>query len=74
MSQRQKWQLLSEACAASKLQLGEHDKRVLSWLATWEDSTTAVIAGLISRAGNRAGQRRTTAEREHADPLPGMRL
>lgn len=55
LSQRQKWQLLSEACDALKLDLGGHDKRVLSWVATWEDSTVAVIAGLISRAGNRAG-------------------
>jgi len=50
LSQRQKWQLLSDACAASELQLGEHDKRVLSWLTGYPDSSVAVITGLILRA------------------------
>jgi hypothetical protein len=58
LSQRQKWQLLGDACAVAQLRLGEHDRRVLRWLAEYEDSTVAVIAGLIVRAGQRARQRR----------------
>jgi hypothetical protein len=54
LSPGQKWQLLSDACAASKLALGEHDKRVLAWLADYPDSSVAVITGLILRASGQA--------------------
>jgi hypothetical protein len=50
LSQAQKWQLLSDACEASALELGGHDKRVLAWLADYPDSTVAVLAALILRA------------------------
>lgn len=53
LSQGQKWQLLSDACTASKLQLGEHDKQVLAWLTGYPDSSVAVITGLILRASGR---------------------
>jgi hypothetical protein len=42
--------LLEEACIAVGVQLGAYDQRILLWLAGWEPSTCAVIAGLISRA------------------------
>lgn len=54
LSQRQKWQLLADACAASGLQLGGHDTHVLAWLVGYPDSTVAVIAGLILRASGQA--------------------
>jgi hypothetical protein len=30
--------------------LGAYDERIMSWLANWEPTTRAVIAGLITRA------------------------
>lgn len=50
LSPQQKWQLLSDACEASALELGAHDTRFLSWQADYTDSTLAVLAGLILRA------------------------
>jgi hypothetical protein len=43
-------QMLTQACAAARVQLGDWDRRVLTWLAGWEPSTCAVVAGLICRA------------------------
>lgn len=54
LSPDQKWRLLQEACDNCGLVLGEHDKRVLSRLAEFPDSTVAVIVGLMSRARGRA--------------------
>ncbi|MGP4024373.1 hypothetical protein [Actinomadura sp. 3N407] len=42
---------LAAACAAAGVELGEHDRRTLAWLAKWEPETVAVVAGLIARAG-----------------------
>jgi hypothetical protein len=42
--------LLKEACTAAQLKLGDWDHTILTWLAGWEPSTCAVIAGLITRA------------------------
>lgn len=42
--------LLEEACTATGVRLGAYDHRILLWLAGWEPSTCAVIAGLITRA------------------------
>jgi len=42
--------LLEGACRAAGVQLGAYDTRILLWLAGWEPTTCAVIAGLISRA------------------------
>jgi hypothetical protein len=44
------YQMLTQACAAARIQLGHWDRRVLAWLAGWEPATCAVIAGLICRA------------------------
>jgi hypothetical protein len=42
--------LIEDACTAAGVQLDAYDHRVLLWLAGWEPSTCAVIAGLIRRA------------------------
>ena len=42
--------LLEDACRAAGVELGAWDHRILLWLAGWEPSTVAVVAGLISRA------------------------
>jgi hypothetical protein len=47
--------LMEDACTAAGVQLGAYDHRILLWLAGWEPSTCAVIAGLITRA-RAAGQ------------------
>ncbi len=43
--------MLLDACNAAGVELGEFDARIVAWLAGWERSTVAVVAGLISRAG-----------------------
>jgi hypothetical protein len=43
-------QMLTQACAAARVQLGDFDRRILTWLAGWEPATCAVVAGLIRRA------------------------
>jgi hypothetical protein len=48
--------LLMDAVADAGIAVGEYDSRILRWLAGWEPSTCAVIAGLISRA-RQAGAR-----------------
>jgi hypothetical protein len=50
LSAGQNEQLLVNACRAAGLDLGEFDERVLCWIAGFEDSTCAVIAGIITRA------------------------
>jgi len=47
-------QMLTQACAAARVQLGDWDRRILAWLAGWEPSTCAVVAGLIWRAAGAA--------------------
>jgi hypothetical protein len=42
--------LLEGACQAAGVTLGAYDHRILLWLAGWEPSVCAVIAGLITRA------------------------
>ncbi len=48
--------LLEDACRAAGVGLGAWDHRILLWLAGWEPSTVAVIAGLITRAHEGAGK------------------
>lgn len=45
--------LMEDACTAAGVQLGAYDQRILLWLAGFEPSTCAVIAGLITRAAGR---------------------
>lgn len=42
--------LLEDACLAAEVELGRFDHAILVWLAGWEPSTVAVVAGLIARA------------------------
>ena len=42
--------MLDEACSAARVEPGVFDHRILLWLAGFEPTTCAVIAGLISRA------------------------
>ena len=49
--------MLTEACEQAGVQLGAWDERILAWLAGWEDSTCAVVAGLIRRAARPVADR-----------------
>jgi hypothetical protein len=42
--------LLCEALSAAGVELGAFDHRIIWWLAGWEPTTCAVVAGLITRA------------------------
>jgi hypothetical protein len=42
--------LLEDTCRAAEIELGRFDHAILVWLAGWEPSTVAVVAGLIARA------------------------
>jgi hypothetical protein len=42
--------ILMDACSDSGVFVGAFDLRILTWLANYEDTTCAVIAGLIRRA------------------------
>ncbi len=42
--------MLTDACAAAGVELGAYDRRILRWLAGWEPTTCAVVAGIIARA------------------------
>lgn len=48
-------QLLLRACSAASVDLGAYDRRILAWLGGFEPTTCVVIAGLISRAHDAAG-------------------
>jgi|SRR5579862_3561569 len=54
LSAKQNEQLLVQACESAGITLGAYDQRILTWLSGFEDSTCAVIAGLITRAGGRS--------------------
>ena len=49
--------MLEEACEAAGVGLGAYDHRILLWLAGWEPTTCAVVAGLIIRAARGTGIR-----------------
>ncbi len=46
--------MLTDACAAADVELGAYDRRILAWLAGYEPSTCAVVAGVIRRAAGGA--------------------
>ena len=48
--EKQRLRMLTAACEAAGVELGTYDARVLGWLSGWDDSTCAVVAGLIARA------------------------
>jgi hypothetical protein len=51
LSAGQNLELLTDACDRAGVTLGAYDRRILEWLAGFEDSACAVVAGLIVRAG-----------------------
>ena len=53
--------MLCEALSAAGVELGAYDHRIVSWLATWEPQTVAVIAGWVQRAASRPGPGRGLA-------------
>jgi hypothetical protein len=55
LTAEQNRQLLTQACESTGVALGAFDRRIIDWLAGYEDSTCGVIAGLITRA-HAAGQ------------------
>jgi hypothetical protein len=60
--------LLCEALAAAGVELGAYDHRIVQWLAGYEPSTCAVIAGLISRARGWTGRRPAMRRRYRGGP------
>jgi hypothetical protein len=50
LSESQHLDMLMDACADAGIAVGTYDSRILHWLAGYEDSTCAVIAGLVGRA------------------------
>ena len=72
LSRSQNRLLFERACEAAGVELGLFDLRILDWLANYEDSTCAVIAGLVARAAaaGRPGPRCVTfdlADDQHAE-------
>jgi len=55
--------ILASAIEAAGIEMGTWDWRVVNWLAGWERSTVAVIAGLIARANHPAGSIALSPER-----------
>lgn len=49
--------LMLDAISAAGVELGAYDRQVVEWLAGWEPSTCAVLAGLITRAAKSRGER-----------------
>ena len=48
--------MLEEACSAAGVEPGAFDHRILLWLAGFEPTTCAVVAGLIGRAAARGAR------------------
>ncbi|WP_254876522.1 hypothetical protein [Streptomyces sp. CAI-85] len=42
--------------AEAGVELGEHDRRIVEWLAGWEWSTVATVASWVRRAGQEPGR------------------
>jgi hypothetical protein len=62
-------EILTAACSAAAVRLGEYDRRIVSWLAAWEPSTVVVIAGLIQRAARRPPEQLATLGQALADAI-----
>lgn len=63
---------LTEACTAAGVELGAHDRRILRWLAGWEDVAIQVVIGLIARAAAE-GDAEIAWLRRECDRLRAMR-
>jgi hypothetical protein len=46
----QRLRMLTAACEAAGVELGDYDARFLAWLSGWEDGFCAVVAGIVTRA------------------------
>jgi hypothetical protein len=68
LSAAQNRQLIGRACEAAGVEMGRYDDRIVEWLAGFEDSTCAVIAGWVTRA-HAAGHGRVIFDRP-VDPHP----
>ncbi len=67
LSGEQNRAMVAAACEAAGVTLGTYDERILGWLAGFEDSICAVVAGLISRAAEAgAGRLRAVVAAEIA--------
>ncbi len=44
------YRMLAQAAEAAGVELGAYDDRILHWLAGWEPTTCAVLAGIVGRA------------------------
>jgi hypothetical protein len=53
--------MITRACDAAGVKLGDWDRRIVTWLAGWEPATCAVFACLVSRAALTDGQRELLA-------------
>lgn len=56
LSDAQNHQMLLKACELAGVSLGAYDRRILPWLAEWEDTACAVVAALIIRASKDPGR------------------
>lgn len=50
-------ELLARALADAGVELGDYDRRILSWMAGWSDAVCAVVAGWIARAARERKER-----------------
>ena len=50
LSEDQNLELILRACEAAGVEMGAYDDRIAGWLAGWEDSICAVVAGWVLRA------------------------
>lgn len=42
--------VVEQACESAGVELGVYDRQIIDWLAGFEDSMCAVVAGLVARA------------------------
>jgi hypothetical protein len=47
---RERLRLLTEACEAAGVALGDYDLRLFGWLSQWETGQCVALAGIIRRA------------------------
>ena len=60
--------LIFTACALAGVELGGYDVRIIRWVAGFEPQSSAVIAGLITRAA--AGKQDAAAPADAGDDAP----
>jgi hypothetical protein len=55
---RERLRLLTEACEAAGVDLGDYELRLFGWLSQWETGQCVALAGIIRRAAAAAGAER----------------